>query len=179
MARSQRLLSAAMLLNSMFLVVARILKRKKYLIPAVVVAAVVFVVSYVLTVWNISGKSITIYASMSGWPFTLFSLFLSLVISVLIGVYLALVLVRRQLIKDKELKNKLSSAGGTVIGLFAAGCPTCGAPLFALFGAPLALFSLPFGGLELKVLSIALLWLSIYLLVENIQKQLVCGVKAK
>lgn len=167
-----------MLLSNMFLVIVAVLKRKKYLVFALAVAAIIFIASYALTVWNISGKSIVAYASMSGWPFTLFSLFLSLVISVLAGIYFSLFLVRRQLIKDKELKNKLSSVGGMVAGLFAAGCPTCGAPLFALFSAPLALFSLPFGGLELKVLSIILLWLSIYFILENISKQLVCGVSA-
>ena len=158
----------------MFGIVWLIIRRKKYFVTAITTAIIIFVLSYFLTVWAITGKSIVAYIDMSGWWFTLFTLFLSLAISVLAGIYLSLFLVRRQLIKEKELKNKLSSASGTVIGLFASGCPTCGAPLFALFGAPLALFSLPFHGLELKVLSIALLWLSIYLLVENIQRQLVC-----
>lgn len=172
----------------MLLIIPSIIKRKRYFVSALIVAMIIFVASYALTVWNISGKSIVTYATMSGWPFTTLSLFLSLMISVLGGIYFSLFLVRRQLIKDKELsaqgrsalggKNKLSSAGGTTIGLFAAGCPTCGAPLFALFGAPLALFSLPFHGLELKASSIILLLLSIYLIVENIKKQFACGVSA-
>jgi len=153
-----------------------ILKRQRYFVLALLTAIAMFVLSYVLTVWNITGKSIAAYVDMSGLAFTVFTLFLSLVISVLAGIYLSLFLMRRRLIKKKEIKNKLSGAGGTAVGLFATGCPTCGAPLFALFGAPLALFSLPFRGLELKVLSIVLLWLAIYLLVENIRKQLKCSV---
>ena len=160
-------------------IILLIARRKKYLIIGMAITGLMFVISYFLTVWNITGKSISAYAAMSGWAFTVFTLFLSLVISVLVGVYLSLFLVRRQLMKEKESKNKLSSISGAAVGLFAAGCPTCGAPLFALFGAPLALFSLPFHGLELKILSIALLGLSIYLLVENIQRQLVCGAGTK
>ncbi len=156
-----------------------ILKRQRYFFSAVLMAIAMLGSSYALMVWNITGKSLSAYATMSGWIFTLSSLFLSLVISLLSGIYLALFLVRRRLVQSKDVKNKLSSAGGTAIGLFASGCPTCGAPLFALFGAPLALFSLPFQGLELKVLSIVLLWLAIYLLVENIRKQLVCKVESQ
>ncbi|MBI4992686.1 MAG: hypothetical protein HZC26_00920 [Candidatus Magasanikbacteria bacterium] len=163
----------------MFGIIWLVIRRKKYLALTAATTLVVFILSYFLTIWAITGKSIAAYIDMSSWAFTLFSLFLSLVIAVLFGVYLSLFLVRRRLRKEREIKNKLCSASGTAIGLFAAGCPTCGAPLFALFGAPLALFSLPFRGLELKVLSIALLALSIYLLVENIQKQLFCKVQTK
>lgn len=160
----------------MFFIIITILKRKKYLFTAVAAVAVMFVLSYVLTVWNITGKSLSAYAVMSGWGFTLFSLFLSLVIAALFGVYLSLFLARRRLVQAKEARNKLASASGMATGLLAAGCPTCGAPLFALLGAPLALFSLPFHGLELKVLSVVLLALSIYLIAENIKKQLTCPV---
>ncbi|MBI4427287.1 MAG: hypothetical protein HY569_02295 [Candidatus Magasanikbacteria bacterium] len=172
----------------MLITIPLILKRRRYFVSVLLTATVTFILSYILTVWNITGKSLSAYAAMSGWPFTLFSLFLSLIISVLAGVYSSLFLARRRIIKSKEIstkgglasggKNKLSGVSGMAAGLFAAGCPTCGAPLFALFGAPLALFSLPFHGLELKALSVTLLLLSVNLLVENIKKQLVCQPKS-
>ena len=153
-----------------------ILKRQRYFVLALSATLLMFALSYVLTLWNITGKSISAYVVMSGWSFTLISLFLSLAISILFGIYLSLLWARKQLVQERGEKNKLAGAGGLASGLLAAGCPTCGAPLFALLGAPLALFSLPFRGLELKVLSIVLLLLASYLLVENIKKQLVCRV---
>lgn len=155
-----------------------ILKRKEYWIPGTIFAAALFGISYYLMVKNVAFKSITIYAEMSGFWYTFFSLAMSLATAVLAGIYLALFIFRRQLIKEKKnLRHAATGAGGTATALLASGCPSCGAPIFALFGFPLALTSLPFRGLEIKLLSILLLALAIYLLAENIQKNLNCQIK--
>lgn len=157
-------------------VTTSIIKRKKYWIPGAVLTIVVFGLSYYLMVKNIAFKSITIYAEMSGFWYTAFSLAMSLTVAVLSGIYLALFLFRRHIIKEKKNAGHASTgAGGVTTALLASGCPTCGAPVFALFGFPLALTSLPFQGLEIKLLSILLLSLAIYLLAENIQKNLTCN----
>lgn len=154
-----------------------VLKRKKYWIPAVILVAVIFGISYYLMVKNIAFKSITIYAEMSGFWYTAISLVMSLAVAILSGIYLALFLFRKNIIKEKRAAgHAATSAGGVTTALLASGCPTCGAPVFALFGFPLALTSLPFQGLEIKLLSILLLSLAIYLLAENIQKNLTCKV---
>lgn len=161
-------------------IIKSVLKRKKYAITALIAAALMAAISYYLTIVNVAFHSFSILVQMDGPLFTAASFALSLTISVLFGIYLALFIFRRDLIKDnKNTKAVISGLGGTITGVIAAACPTCGAPVFALFGAPLALMSLPFQGLEIKVLSILLLLLSIYLLTESIEKKINCAVVPK
>ncbi len=157
-------------------ITASVLKRKKYWLPGAILAIALFGISYYLMVKNVAFKSVAIYAEMSGFWYTAFSLAMSLAVSVLAGIYLALFLFHRKIIKEKKNAKHAAGAGGTATALLASGCPSCGAPVFALFGFPLALTSLPFRGLEIKLLSILLLSLVIYLLAENIQKNLMCSV---
>lgn len=152
-----------------------VLKRKKYAFVAAITTIVIFSVSYYLTVLNVAYKSIFIYVEMEGFWFTFTSLILTLAIAILFGIYTGLFVFRRDLIK-KGMTGVVSGAGGIISSAFAAGCPSCGAPLLALFGAPTALLSLPFHGLEIKILSILLLFLSVYLLTESIEKKLKCAV---
>lgn len=166
-----------------------VLKRKKYALIALTAAIIMAGFSYYLTIVNVAFHSFAILLQMDGPLFTTISFALSLTISVLFGIYLALLIFRRDLIKDNKnslprteppsgsgtgAKINFPGLGGTVAGVLAAACPTCGAPLFALFGAPLALMALPFQGLEIKVLSILLLFLSVYLLAESIEKKINC-----
>ena len=152
-----------------------VLKRKKYAFIAVIAGALMAALFYYLTVINVAYKSISIFSEMNGLEFTIFSLLLSLVIAILFGIYLGLLIFRQDIIKDKKNpKHFLSGTGGTAAGIIGAGCPSCGAPLFAFFGAPMALLALPFRGLEIKILSILLILLSIYLLAQSIEKKLRC-----
>lgn len=157
-----------------------VIKRRKYWIPGVILSAVIFGLSYYLMVKNVAFKSIMIYAEMSGFWYTVFSVAMSLAVAILSGIYLALFLFRRNLIKEKKnAGHAATGAGGVTTALLASGCPTCGAPVLAIFGAPLALSALPFRGLEIKLLSILLLSLAIYLLAENIAKQLKCSMPSQ
>ena len=152
-----------------------VLKRKKYGLIALAAAILMAALSYYLTIVNVAFHSFFALVQMDGWAFTTISLGLSLIISALFGIYLGLFIFRHDLIKDnKNVKPIISGIGGTITGVIAAACPTCGAPLLAFFGAPLALMALPFQGLEIKVLSILLLLLSIYLLAESIEKKINC-----
>lgn len=158
----------------MLKILSVILKKKKYITIALVSAAVMGGASYYLTVINIYHKSIFVYADMNGGWFTIISLTLSAVIAILVGLYLALVIFRRDIVKAKSIGNKVTGYGGVITGIIASGCPSCGVPLLGLIGFPLALYSLPFKGLELKVLSILFLVVGIYLISKNINKNLVC-----
>jgi len=156
-------------------IITSILKRKKYAAIAIISAILMIIISYYLTVFNVAFHSPTILLDMDGILFTSISALLSLTISALFGTYIALAVFRRNLLKDsKNTKAVLSGIGGTVSGVVAAACPTCGAPLLALFGAPLALMALPFQGLEIKVLSIILLIVSVYLVAQSIEKKIKC-----
>lgn len=157
-----------------------VLKRKKYAVIALTAAVIMAAISYYLTIVNVAFHSFSILVQMDGPLFTTASVALSLTISILFGIYIALFVFRRDLMKDdKNSKAVISGIGGTITGVVAAACPTCGAPMLAIFGAPLALMSLPFQGLEIKVLSILLLILSVYLLTESIEKKIKCAVVPK
>jgi hypothetical protein len=158
----------------MFKILIPILKRKKYAVIALVTALIMAALTYYLTVVNIFHKSLFAYAAMNGTGYTIISLTLGLMIAVLFGCYIALLVFRREIVKARAVGNKAASFTGTVTGILAAGCPSCGAPILGLIGLPLGLFSLPFRGIELKVLSIGFLLLSIYLISKNIKKNLAC-----
>ncbi len=156
-------------------IISTVLKRKKYGFIAIGAGILMAGLSYYLTIVNVAFKSFSILLQMDGPWFTTISFALSLTISALFGIYLGLVVFRHDLMKDnKNAKAIASGLGGTIAGVVAAACPTCGAPLLALVGAPLGLMALPFQGLEIKVLSILLLLLSVYLLTQSIEKKLNC-----
>ncbi len=126
------------------------------------VSALAFSLSYYLTVLPVTGLSIETYADMNGFWYTAMTLGMSAIISVLFGVWVALV--------SSTARPGVSGFLGTLVGAAATGCPTCGAPLLALAGFPLGLFHLPFWGLELKAASVILLLVSIYLVDKNCGK---------
>lgn len=131
-----------------------------------------FALSYYLMLFNITDKSIVAYAYMNGTWYTAASVAFTGIISIFFGVYVAMWLFRKDILKQrKRSAPSIMGAGGALSGIMVAGCPTCGAPALALFGAPLALMALPFKGLEIKIASIALLFLSIYWLTENVYRQ--------
>jgi hypothetical protein len=162
----------------MFRILAIILKRKKYLLIATIATILMAGISYYLTVVNIYHKNIFAYADMNGTLFTIISIILGLIISLLVGFYFALLVFRRDITKEKTVKDNASGLAGIGTGIIASGCPSCGVPLLGLVGFPLALYSLPFKGLELKALSIVFLGLSLYLISKNIKKNLACQYQA-
>lgn len=132
------------------------LRQKKYI--AILSAIIAFALSYYLTVLPVTGLSLEIYADMNGLWFTVLTLGMSAIISVLFGVWVAVV--------SSAARPGVSGFLGTLVGAAATGCPTCGAPMLALFGAPLGLFGLPFWGLELKAASIILMSVSIFYMLK-------------
>ncbi len=158
----------------------QIYKNRKYFYLTLIVAVVLFIIFYKLTLATIADNSLNIFIMMSGYNYTYFTLLSFVIISVLFGVYLSVFIYRFKLIKIiKEKKG--TSIGfigylGLIAGVFGAGCPTCGSVVFALVGAPLALMYFPLRGLELRLLSIVILLVSIYLLTKSLIK---CGVCEK
>lgn len=133
--------------------------------------------SYYLTVLNVYKHSIEVFAMLNGEWFTVFSLLFSLIVSIFFGIYVALLVFKRDIQISLAPTSETMAGVGGFISLIATGCPACGAPLLGLIGMPLGLFTLPFKGSEIKVLAILLLILSVYLVSKNIKNLLSCEVK--
>lgn len=146
--------------------IGNVLSNWKYLLLFVITSLIGFAIMYKLTMINVANESIKIFILMSGVNYTFLDLFISAIISILFGLLAVLFIYKFNLVR-KTSKVGFLGALGVVIGLFAAGCPTCGAFLFALIGFPLALMYLPWGGMELKLLSIIFLLLSNYLIIQG------------
>src|SRR3989344_6556863 len=136
-----------------------VLSYKKFFIIAGITALILFGVLYYLMVSTVANNSLKIAIMMSGVNFIYLSILLITIMSILFGIYLSLVMFKFSFINAK--KGAFGFFGG-IIGAFGVGCPTCGAFLFGLIGAPLALMLLPYRGLELQVVGILLLILSVF-----------------
>ncbi len=94
--------------------------------------------------------------------YNLLQIFLTVLLSFFGGVAIAMVIY----IFDERIKahesSLLSEVVALVFSLGATGCTVCGAILLPLLGIAASLTALPLGGLEIKVLSLALLLYSLY-----------------
>jgi len=134
---------------------------KSKAVIAVASASIFFVTSYYLSVMNVYQNSLEIYIQMNGFYYTIALLSLNAVIAVLIGVFVALIVYRI------DVKKSGYGIGGSVIAAFSSGCPTCGAPLLSLLGFPLGLMALPLRGIEIKLISILMLLISIWIITSD------------
>lgn len=101
------------------------------------------------------------------------SLGLLIVVSILTGANLTLVIQRLRIIRASG-KMSFVVGGSSVLGIVGSGCASCGLPMLAFLGLSGAVFYLPFQGLELSVLSIALLSVSLYSLINQGAKEAIC-----
>ena len=90
---------------------------------------------------------------------------------ILFGVNAALAVYLFRRTKQLTVKDQSGTVLGGTVGAFAAACPVCGAFLLSLIGVSGGLASLPFAGLELKVASLALIVLSLWLIRKKIKSQ--------
>lgn len=149
--------------------IKNVLSKRNYFILFASVTIVFFLIFYLLTLATTTDQSLSIFIMMNGLDYAISTFFLLAVISLLFGIYISLLVYKiRMNLKGKKMMSIFGGSGGFIVGLFGAGCPMCGSVIFALFGAPLALFFMPFKGLELRVLSIMILSLSVYLVSKNI-----------
>jgi len=113
-------------------------------------------------------SSVSMMLYMGSALYIVSSLGLSVLISVLFGIDIALIVYKFNLSKKMGLKENSSSVLGIVGGALGSGCPICGATLLGLLGVSGGLAVLPFKGLGLKALSLALLLFSTYKVSESI-----------
>ncbi|NCO11624.1 hypothetical protein GW924_03405 [Candidatus Pacearchaeota archaeon] len=92
-----------------------------------------------------------------------FSSFISLIlVSILFGVLFSLLAYKTRMVKTAIGKTSVFASIGIFIGVLAPGCTACGVGLLSVFGLSAAFLSfLPFGGLEISILSIGIISFSI------------------
>lgn len=119
---------------------------------------------------------VTILWSLLEGLFTAFSptdSYLIIFIAVLVGLNITLMIQTIRLIKQSK-KVQLSLGGGTVLGIIASGCGTCGFSILSLFGLSASLVFLPFHGTELYILTIILLVCSLLYMTIQLKNYYLC-----
>lgn len=132
-----------------------LLKNKNYLFLAIIVA---LASGYLL--YKFSSMELLLSMNTSGYIFL--SLSTSVIIAILFGINVSLITYKFNMSRKLNIKEDSSSVLGLFGGVLASGCPVCGVGLLTLLGVSGGLAVFPFEGLELKVLSIALLLYSTY-----------------
>lgn len=115
--------------------------------------------------------------------FTLMSASYTVLIAFLFGIQAALLLyyIKAVRLGSTQLRNVgATSIGGLVSGVFGIGCAACGTfiltSVLTLFGVGGLVAYLPFGGEEFGVIGVLLLVYSVYVILNKIDKPLVCPV---
>lgn len=109
--------------------------------------------------------SIPYYASLS--------VALTLGICIAFGVNIAFMVYRWRVYGSPfSVKNSTSSGAGAFLGLVASACPICGTTILSAIGVVGGLSVLPFQGLELKIVSFALMLLPLLFMWRDMKKEL-------
>lgn len=144
-----------------------VLSQKKNQVVFLAAGLISFAILSFFTLATTTDYSIEIFILMNGARYTFFAFFMTFITSMLIGLYAVLVSERLKFAKESGRKTRASGVIGIIAGILGSGCPMCGSFVFGLFGAPLALYGLPFQGLEIKALAIVLLAASVFLMSKS------------
>src|SRR3989344_1078222 len=71
-------------------------------------------------------------------------------------------------------KLHLVVGGSSILGIVGSGCAACGLPILALLGLSGSIAYLPFRGTELSIITVILLFISLYLMVRSQNQSKVC-----
>ena len=117
---------------------------------------------------NVFEMRLDVFFVMEGFWFGILSVISIILVSVLFGISIAMIYYNYKCMK--KINSATGSTGiGVIIATIATGCPTCGVAVLGLFGMPLGLMIFPFYGLELKLISIILLFISLHFLSKSIE----------
>ena len=144
-----------------------VLKRPTYAIIAIIISLALGVLFWYLT---FSFTPLSDYIKTYGLPFTVTTIALGSVISVLAAINASTIICRKRMTGSFGFKRgATSSTCGTFTGAVASGCPVCTAPLLGVFGLGGTLALFPLQGLELKALAIVALAVSLYWTAKNVK----------
>ncbi len=172
-----------------------VFKRPVNLVLAIVVALLSFSLSILLVNYRfileiIENSSISFIDKIKvlsnllisiNTSFTTLSALTTIIISILLGVSIAMVFyIYKRRVKTSK-KGLFASIGGFVSGIFGVGCASCGAllitPILSLVGAGWLISILPFGGEEFGFVSIGIFIFAIFIFSKRIVSPVVCEIK--
>ena len=149
-----------------------IIKIKEYFLSFIILTFVFSFLYYELTIYGI--KTLDNFIYFNGVAYVIFYVILSFLISSLLGLWLTLMFYKFQCLKKIDLNHSTTGFLGLILGIFGAGCAGCSFTLFSyflsFFGLALGLAKLPLQGLELKILSVILLLVSNFFVLNNLSK---------
>ncbi|MBS3085990.1 hypothetical protein J4225_04890 [Candidatus Pacearchaeota archaeon] len=145
-----------------------ILSNSKYFGITIITSVVAFAVLYYFMLATVADMSLRIAVDMSGASYIYGTIASIILLSGLFGIYLSLIVYKFSFAFVG--RKGLFGIGGGFIGALGVGCPTCGALLLGLFGAPLALMYFPFQGAELRIAGIIILAFSVHFIAKSIDK---------
>lgn len=142
-----------------------------YLMNASLVSDALFGTHSMSYTWNILiALLVGMWTAMSG-----LSLFLLTTVAILTGLNLVLTVERLRSIRSSG-KMHWAIGGSSILGIVGSGCASCGLPILALLGFGGAAAYLPFQGMELSFVAIALLLVSLYVLIRGRTQQM-CAIE--
>lgn len=142
-----------------------------YLMNAGLVKDAIFGVHSLSYKWNLL---LTLLAGM--WTaMSRLSLMLLIIVAILTGLNLVLTAQRLRTLRSSG-KIHLAVGGSSLLGIVGSSCASCGLPILALVGLSGAMAYLPFRGIELSIIAIALLSSSLYFLLKSSSRKKVCEV---
>jgi len=167
----------------------KVFSNKRYIVLTVLVAFLFYSFNVVINNWDaipsfyntlgLFGTIKLFFTLLWGFGGTvkLHSYVSLLIISVLFGLLFGLMAYKTSMIKTENSKVGLFASAGIFIGALAPGCAACGVGILSLVGLSAAFLNfLPFEGLELSILSVALLSFSVFKISENIHRGNVCKI---
>ena len=161
-------------------VLKEVFSKKKYVFIATIITFLFYSLNIVLSSWEVfsefsSDKSF--FGTIKLFLFLFFraggikdiSSSISLIlISILLGILVSLILYRIKMNIPIEKKISFFGGAGIFLAAFVPGCVACGIGLIPVLGLSAGiLYSLPFKGLELSILSILILSFAIFKITKN------------
>ena len=155
--------------------ISNVLSIRKYAIIATVSSIGLGVLYFFLTM-SLLPSHIDVVSEQYG-TYIATSMALTVAISILGGVNIAMILFKMKRMKMMNSAKSNSSAFlGGAFAAFTPGCPACTAPLAVILGAVGGLSVFPMQGLELKLISVGVLVFSIYWILRGLQKPSCCSI---
>lgn len=157
-----------------------VFSKKKYIFMAVIITFLFYSLNIVLSSWEVfsefsSDKSF--FGTIKLFFFLFFKIgginnvssSISLIlISILLGILFSLILYKTKIRISSDKKAHFFGGVGIFLTVFVPGCAACGVGLFSVLGLSVGiLYSLPFKGLGLSVLSILILSFTIYKITKD------------
>ncbi len=167
-------------MQTKFQLISNVLTMKKYARIGIISGVGLGIIYYFLTMSMLPAH---FNATTDFAPFYLFtSIGLTIVISTLAGINFAMMafkinqMKKMNSVKPNSIKKNSSVLFGGVFAAFTPGCPACTAPLVVILGAVGGLSLFPMQGLELKFISVGVLFFSIYWITRGLQSKSCCKI---